>query len=51
MSKCELFLNKKTEFFEKAMETEDVNLRKFYFSASKGFELKAYALTLEEAAA
>lgn len=50
MTKCEFFLNKKTEFFEKAMETEDANLKKFYFSASKGFESKAYALTLEEAA-
>ena len=36
--------------FEKAQSIKDVDVKKFFLNASKGFKIKANKLTLEEAA-
>lgn len=49
MSKYEELMNKAIECYNKAGETNDVNLKKFYFNASEGYKIKAAKLTVKEA--
>ena len=51
MNKCELLMQKHDHFIEKAREQRDTNLRRFYYNVAQGYEMRARALSLEEAAA
>lgn len=49
MTKYEELMNKADENMRNALETTDVDLKTFYYNASKGYEAKAKNLTLKEA--
>lgn len=49
MTNCEYLQTKKDECVLKGIETEDCDLKKFFFNAADGFQKKLEALTLEEA--
>jgi len=49
MTKFEWCMAKKDLYETKARETNDVDLRQFYANASKGFELRALNMSVEEA--
>ena len=49
MTKYEYLINRSEECFEKSKKIEDINVKKFFLNASKGFKIKANKLTLEKA--
>lgn len=48
MTKYESLIRKSEELLEMAKSTKDVDLKAFYFNASKGFEIKAKNLKIKE---
>ena len=48
MNKYEELMQKSAECYDKAMASKDVNLQKFYYNASVGFEIKAQKMKLSE---
>ena len=42
-------MQKHDHFIEKAREQRDTNLRRFYYNVAQGYEMRARALSLEEA--
>ena len=49
MTNYEYFINRSEECFEKAKNIDDVDVKKFFLNASKGFKIKSEKLTLEQA--
>lgn len=50
MSNYEYFMKRSEKAFEKAQSIKDVDVKKIFLNASKGFKIKANKLILEEAA-
>ena len=50
MSNYEYFMKRSEKAFEKAQLIKDVDVKKIFLNASKGFKIKANKLILEEAA-
>ena len=48
MTNYEYLINRSEECFEKSKKIEDINVKKFFLNASKGFKIKANKLTLEK---
>lgn len=51
MTKYEYLMNKADECGKRALDSTDVNLKKFYSNASIGFTKKARDLTVDQAGA
>lgn len=49
MTKYEEFKNKANKCIEKAIATTDENLKKFFYNAAQGYEIKLAKLTVTEA--
>ena len=49
MTKYEEFKNKANKCIEKAIATTDENLKKFFYNAAQGYEIKLAKLTITEA--
>lgn len=49
MTKYEGFKNKANKCIEKAIATTDENLKKFFYNAAQGYEIKLAKLTVTEA--
>lgn len=48
MTQYEKMMNKADECTSKAIAAKDVNIKAFYYNASKGYEMKAKNLTIKE---
>ena len=51
MTDYEYFINRSEECLERAKNIDDVDVKKFFLNASKGFKIKSGKLTLEQAGA
>ena len=51
MTNYEYFINRSEECLERAKNIDDVDVKKFFLNASKGFKIKSGKLTLEQAGA
>ena len=49
MTNYEYLINRSEECLERAKNINDVDVKKFFLNASKGFKIKAGKLTLEQA--
>ena len=51
MTNYEYFINRSEECLERAKIVENIDVKKFFLNASKGFKIKSGKLTLEQAGA
>lgn len=51
MNEYERLMQKHSYYIGKAREQRDTNLRRFYYNVAQGYEMRARALTVEQAAA